>query len=227
MSITDVAHRELSTTPSNSLSCLTPHSLRGMRYETYDNGNGSNATTPFNWQECVDAFKDTQLDHFAQWRGYSSDFCEWLRSEKLVGLYNGNIAFPVHDSAGNVIGAHYRIKADGSWRYTAGAKTSALVIGELSAGDPVHAWESQWDGFAFMDKSGERNSIIITRGAGNGRAVGELVPRGSTLYVWKQNDQAGETWEKDICASTKAIVKRVNIPLPHKDLNDYTRGGKT
>ena len=227
MSITGVAHRELPTTPRNSISCLTSHSLRGMRHETHDNRNGSKPTTPFNWQGCVDGFKNTQIEQLAKWRGYSQTFCESLCSEKLVGLHNECIAFPVHDSAGNVIGAHYRIKDDGNWRYTQGANAAPLVIGKSSAGDPVHAWESQWNAFAFMDKSGERSGIIITRGASNGRVVGELVPKGSTLYLWTQNDQAGEKWEKDICANAKCLIKRVKIPPKHKDLNDHTRAGAT
>jgi len=230
MSITGVAHRELSTTPPNSVSCLTSHSLRGMRHETHDNGNGAKTTLPFDWQMCVDAFTQEYSTKLAKWRGYSSEFCEWLHAEKLVGLYDGNIAFPVHDSVGNVVGAHYRAKSTDTderppWYYTKGASAAPLVIGELNAGEPVHVWESQWDAFAFMDKSGERSGIIITRGASNGRSVAELIPKGSTLYVWKQNDEAGEKWEKDICASTKSVVKRVKIPSPHKDLNDYTSAG--
>ena len=102
-----------------------------------------------------------------------------------------------------------------------------LVIGELVAGDPVHVFESQWDAFAFMDKSGERSGIIISRGAGNGAIVGGLLPEGSTVYLWPQNDPAGDKWEKDICANTKAVVKRAKIPAPHKDLNDWTRAGAT
>ena len=36
-----------------------------------------------------------------------------------------------------------------------------LVIGELVAGEPVHVFESQWDGFDYMDKSGERDGIAL------------------------------------------------------------------
>jgi RecA-family ATPase len=45
--------------------------------------------------------------------------------------------------------------------------------------------------------------------------------------LWTQNDSAGEKWELDICANTKATVKRVKIPMVHKDLNDWTRAGAT
>ena len=57
--------------------------------------------------------------------GLLSEFCSWLKENGLVGLYDGCIAFPVHDRAGNVVAAHYRLK-DGSWRYyPQGAKVRA------------------------------------------------------------------------------------------------------
>ena len=176
------------------------------------NGAASSSTSKprstLDWRECVEAFTEKHIERLAKWRGYSIEFCHWLKENGLVGLYNGCIAFPVHDRAGNVIAAHYRLK-DGSWRYyPQGAKVRPLVIGELVAGDPVHVFESQWDAFAFMDISGERSGIIITRGASNGALVAGLIPEDSTVYLWTQNDAAGEKWQNDICANTKATVKR-------------------
>ena len=78
-----------------------------------------------------------------------------------------------------------------------------------------------------MDVSGERSGIVITRGASNSRLVAGLIPADSTVYLWTQNDAAGEKWQRDICANTQAIVKRVTIPAPHKDLNQWTRAGAT
>src|SRR5439155_8709426 len=75
--------------------------------------------------------------------------------------------------------------------------------------------------------SGERSGVIVTRGASNGALVAGLIAESSTVYLWTQNDQAGEKWQRDICANTKAIVKRARIPAPHKDLNDWTRAGAT
>jgi Protein of unknown function (DUF3987) len=140
-------------------------------------------------------------------------------------LYDRCIAFPVHDGAGNVVAIHYRLK-DGSWRYfPQGAKVRPLVIGELISGDPIHPFESYWDAFAFMDVSGERSGIIITRGASNGVLVANLIPEGSTAYLWTQNDAAGEKWQHDICANVKATVKRTKVPAKFKDLNDWTKAG--
>ena len=191
------------------------------------NGATSNLAPVFNWRTCVDALTDKHLEHLAKWRGYSREFCSWLKQNGFVGLYDGCIAFAVHEHAGKVVAVHYRLK-DGSWRYYPhGIKTAPLIIGELLAGDPVHIFESQWDGFAFMDESGERGGIIITRGASNGRLVADAIPERAKIYVWPQNDSAGEKWQKNICANTNAAVKRANIPALHKDLNQWTLNGGT
>jgi hypothetical protein len=186
-------------------------------------GSQQESTSISNWQTCVDAFTEKHIERLAKWRGYSIEFCRWLQESRLVGLYEACIAFPVHDRAGKVVAVHYRLK-DGSWRYyPQGAKVRPLVIGELIAGEPAHVFESQWDCFAFLDVSGERSGVIITRGASNGRLVAGLIAESSTAYVWRQSDEAGEKWEKDICANVNAPVKRVKIPAAHRDLNDWTR----
>ncbi len=187
----------------------------------------TSSNTAFNWHACVEAVNEKHLERLAKWRGYSIEFCSWLKRSRLVGLYDNCIAFPVHDRSGNVVAVHYRLK-DGSWRYyPVGAKVGPLVIGELVAGEPVHVFESQWDAFAFLDVSGERSGVVVTRGASNGSLAAGLIPESSTAYVWTQNDAAGDKWQRDVCVNTKATVKRVKIPAPHKDLNDWTRAGAT
>jgi hypothetical protein len=190
-------------------------------------GRRKDSSKPFDWQAWAGAFTDIHIERLAQWRGYSIDFCSWLKDNGLVGLYDGCIAFSVHDRTGKVVAVHYRLK-DGSWRYCPqGAKAHPFVIGELIVGEPVHVFESQWDAFAFLDVSGERSGVIVTRGASNGALVSGLIRECSTAYVWTQNDEAGEKWQKDICANSNAPVKRLKIPASHKDLNDWTRAGAT
>ena len=174
----------------------------------------------FDWESCVAALTDRHLQRLAEWRGYSGEFCAWLKHSGLVGLHEGHIAFPVRDGAGSVVAAHYRQK-DGSWRYYPGTKARPLIIGELLDGEAVHIFEGQWDCFAFMDVSGERSGVIVTRGASNGAVASKLISERSVLYCWTQNDAAGEKWQRDVCANAKAIVKQVRIPAPHKDLNDW------
>jgi AAA domain/CHC2 zinc finger len=186
------------------------------------------AHSALDWRARVDAFTPKHLERLAKWRGYSPEFCSWLKQQEFIGLYDGCVAFPVHDESGRVVGAHCRVRGnDNSWYYTKGVKLRPLVIGKLHSGDTVHAFESTWDGLDFMDKSGERGGIIITRGAKNGRLVAGTLPERAVLYLWPQNDGPSEDWAKDVSARVKCEVKRVKIPAPYKDLNDWTRAGAT
>jgi hypothetical protein len=180
----------------------------------------------FDWQECVDAFTDENIDRIAMWRGYSSEFVSELRDNGQIGIYNGRVSFPVRDD-GKIVGAHVLLDS-GNWIYVPGGiKSVPFVFGELRPNDRVEVFESTWDGLDYMDKSGDRDSVIISRGTSNAKKSAALIPDGATAYVWTQNDKPGADWERSICANTKAAVKRVKIPTQHKDLNDWTRAGAT
>jgi hypothetical protein len=173
----------------------------------------------FDWSRCVAAEK--HVEQIAEWRGFSPEFVRELRDNGQIGIYNGLVAFPVHNN-GKVVGAHFRLKS-GDWNYTPrGIKAAPLVFGELIPGERVNVFESTWDGLAYMDKSGERDGVLITRGSGNAKFATDLVPQNCTLFVWSQNDEPAAKWERDIVANTRCAVKRVKIPSPHKDLNDWT-----
>lgn len=190
------------------------------------NGSSSvNAVEPFDWSACVDAFTDEDLERLGDWRGLSGAFCSWLRKQALVGLYQKRVAFPVHDDAGKIIAAHVR-QEDGNWWYVpTGIKTRPLLIGVSPNSSAVHIFESQWDALSYMDALGERGDVIVTRGSQNGSLVKDHFNGRSLVYLWTQNDAAGEKWQKDICAIANALVKRVQIPRQYKDLNDWTRAG--
>jgi hypothetical protein len=159
--------------------------------------NGATSTAPFDWSKCVAAFRDKHIKRLAEWRGYSPGFCREINQSELIGVCDGAIAFPVIEN-GKVIAAHCRSK-DGGWRYyPKGAKALPLMIGEAIAGDTFRVFESQWDGFAFMDVSGERSGVIVTRGANNGRLVAYVLPEHAKLFVWPQNDAPGDKWAKDV-----------------------------
>jgi CHC2 zinc finger len=191
------------------------------------------STSTLDWRACVESFTQEHIERLAKWRGYSIEFCHWLKENGLVGLYDGRISFPVHDRADNVVVAtHYRLK-DGSWRYfPQGTEVRPLVIGELVAGNPIHVFESQWDAFAFMDRTGTRNGIIITRGAGNGALVAGLGSAHTTYYAWKQNDElkngkrAGNEWLKDVAAHAGTKVLWPKTPEQFNDLNEWTQKGR-
>jgi len=196
----------------------------------------------FPWQACVDAVAEEHLKRFADWRGYSPAFCSWLHKQRLVGLWQNFLAFPVHDHAGIVIAVHYRTDHN-SWRYAPpGAKVRPLVIGEPSAGGKggdnfsVQAFESQFDAFAVCDKlaihEDDRTAVVVTRGSSNGALVAGVLPAGAVVYAWKQNDElkngkrAGDEWLKAVCENAGSeTVKLVATPAEFKDVNEWTQAG--
>src|SRR6516162_5474737 len=175
----------------------------------------------FNSRSCVDAFTDKHAEQIAAWRGYSLSFVKELRDNGQIGIYKGLVAFPVHND-GKIVGTHYRLK-DGTWRYfPEGIDAAPLVFGDLPPGKPVHVFESTWDGLDYMDKTGERDQVIIARGTGNAKLAAALIPQGSTCYVWTQNDKGGADFEKALVANSRGTVKRVTTPAEFKDLNTWT-----
>lgn len=191
------------------------------------------AALAFNWQACVEAFQDKHLKRLAQWRGYSAEFCSWLHSQGLVGLFQDCIGFPVHDADGRVIGCHCRTKT-GDWFYTQGCAARPLIIGNLAEADYVHLLESQWDGFTVCDKLrllDRQGAVIITRGSANGGLIRGLIPLNAEIFAWPQNDEekrgkrAAEEWLKEIVRSTNSIVRCVITPAPFKDVNDWVLKG--
>jgi putative DNA primase/helicase len=188
-------------------------------------GNGAMPRpAAFDWGKCVAAFTNKHVGQIAKWRGFSEAFVRELRDNGHIGIHRGLVAFPVHNN-GKIVGAHFRLKS-GAWNYfPTGIKAAPLVFGELIAGERMNVFESQWDAFAFMNVSGERDGIIVTRGAGNAKLAVALIPQRSTAYLWTQNDDAGAKWERDFVANAKCACKRVRF-LAH-DLNDWTRDGAT
>ena len=190
----------------------------------------SEPDAPLNWGVCVKSFTEKHLEQFADWRGYTGELCSWLKDKDLIGLFRDCLAFPVDDGTSGVKSVHYRLK-DGSWRYyPPGIKIRPFVIGGLLPGGNIHAFESQFDAFSFMSLTSERIGIIITRGAANGALVADFLPEEATLYLWPQNDAAGKKWERDIIRATKRkrrvmLVKICAVPLPYKDLNDWSAAG--
>jgi hypothetical protein len=182
--------------------------------------------SPFDWQKCADAFTAEHQERLCDWRGFPPEFVSSLCKEKLIGLYEGLIAFPVY-KGGRIVGAHVRQKDGKKWFYEPkGTSAAPFLSGEIEE-SRLHVFESTWDALAFMSVSGERSGVMCTRGASNAKFAVEAASKASVLYLWTQRDEAGEKWQKDICANTKATVKRAKIPASHKDLNDWTRAGAT
>jgi hypothetical protein len=135
-----------------------------------------NPQPPFDWPACVAALTPDQRLKLADWRGYAPKFVGWLHAQNFLGLFDGErIAFPVHDAEGVVVGCHYRLKEDGSWRYhLSGTRTAPLIIGDIAQAQTIFAFESQWDTLALLDafhwhiQPADATAFIATRGASNG-----------------------------------------------------------
>ncbi|SRR6266498_870540 len=200
------------------------------------------ATSGFDWQACVDALAESDLERLGNERLYSRAFCEWLHENKLIGAHNGRVAFP--NGNGTVVGAHIW-QGDKGWLfYPAGNKTQPFVIGDLKNAKQVHLFESQWDLLAFADITGNYDAqgvaFMATRGASNAALVKGKLPEGASVVAWPQNDEPGEIWLSDLSAFVPKLgVARVPssitkhnefgepVEVKLKDVNDWTKAGVT
>ena len=197
--------------------------------------SGSNpspsAQPPFDWQSCVAALTAEHRQKLADWRGYAPKFVDWLHAQNLVGLFDGErIAFPVHDPQGKIVGCHYRLKDDGSWRYhPTGTHTAPFIVGDLATAKTVIAFESQWDLLAVLHhlQPLSNTAAIATRGAGNARLLAGLCAPDAVVYAFGQNDEAGAKWLVAVAINCGRKTFQVVTPSPHKDANDWTRAGAT
>lgn len=193
------------------------------------------AQPPFDWETRVSLLTSEHRAKLADWRGYTPQLVDWLHAQKLLGLFDGErIAFPVHDAQGTVIGCHYRLKEDGSWRYhPTGTRTAPFIIGNIATARTVFVFESQWDLLAVLDllhhpiQSLTDMAATATRGAGNARLLAGLCATHAVVYAFGQNDNAGQTWLAGVATNCGRKVFQVVTPLPHKDMNDWTRAGAT
>ena len=198
-------------------------------------------TEKFDWDALRKSADAKFLGNLASTRGYSLELIGWLAKLGLVGSYNGQVAFPVNRD-GNIIGAHVRFTNGKGWFFAPqGIANSPLIIGDLAHATKIHAFESQWDAFAFCELAGWHTNgipadeaVFITRGAANGSMVGSMIRGDGTVYAWMQNDKPNaktgivpaEEWLKAICAKSK-FVRVVKTPGGHKDANDWLRAGAT
>ncbi len=193
------------------------------------------AQPPLDWSACVAALTAEHRAKLAEWRGFAPKFVGWLHAENLVGFFDAeHIAFPVHDAGRNVIGCHYGIKEDGSWRYhPTGTRTAPFVIGNMATARTIFVFESQWDLLAVLDclhhhiQPLAETAAIATRGAGNARLLAGLCAPDTVVYAFGQNDEAGAKWLAAVAANSGRKTFHVVTPAPHKDANDWTHAGAT
>ena len=202
------------------------------------------------WQRCVNEFTPEKAAELCEWRGYSVEMVTWMKQQELIGCFQGNFAFPVHNSKGQVVAVHHR-SGDGWFYYPKGAETAPLIIGSPTHAIHTLAFESQWDAFAILDKLSAfdpDNSGIyaayITRSATSNtdlskHAITNLIacPQNdpkekvgkdgvtrSTLN--KEGRTPSEEWLHRISTSRNKITQFSVFETPgsYKDTNDWVRG---
>jgi len=188
---------------------------------------------PVDWNACVESFTPDHCDKLAKWRGYRREFVAKLVEEKLIGLAEGSMAFPIL-AAGRVVGTHIRTKAGWIMR----GKHNPWTIG-WGHFEQVIIFESQWDAFAFMDATRwleipefrATSSIVVTRGAGTAKHVRNTFPTRGKIIAWMQNDPVDDAGNSPAKGWLNDLVKTIGSvhacwpPKEHKDLNDWLKTG--
>jgi hypothetical protein len=196
-----------------------------------------------NWPDIVSAFTNDNLLDLARERGITPAMFFHLRRHRLIGWSKGGPAFPIANSAGEVIGLHSRLPPvkgqRRNWQYEWFGKqkgVSPLVFGNLETAVEVWVFESQWDAIAALALQGWHSTAskdfhvaaIATRGALNGATLRGLISARKRILAFPQNDPvknpgkptAAEKWLDDVVANAGSPVFVVKTPSEFKDLND-------
>jgi P4 family phage/plasmid primase-like protien len=226
----------------DSKGAFTPFvQLAGLGSELTINGNhqhnGKRSVINFDWKELVEAVNNHQLEQLADWRGYSIEFCQWLRASQNIGWTGQDWAFPFLNN-GKVVAAHIRYDKR-TWQYKPNLKdlglhAAPLIVGDLTTAARIIITESQWDGLAALDDlgihRGQPVALVSTRGASNGRLVSGLFKGTlrSEVVVIPQNDlpkedgkTPSEDWLEAVRANIGVPFKIVRAPKEYEDLNRW------
>jgi hypothetical protein len=187
---------------------------------------------PFDWNRFADAVTPAHMAELVAWRGYSPDFCRWLKEQRLIGRKDDRWYFP-HQHNGQILSAHVRIDRH-KWFFEPklrdlGLTVSPLVVGNLQDCDKTIAAESQWDLLAMLDRTGlytdPKVAGVATRGASNGKLLAGLIPASAKIILLPQNDPAGQKWLSEAADQIGRSVEVLRTPAEFADLNDWTLKG--
>jgi hypothetical protein len=144
-------------------------------------------------------------------------------------------AFPNTDiTDGEIVSFHCRLSpkdkaTKAKWVYDpSGTTIHPLVRGDTETALFIAIGESQWDLFTLEDKLGDeaRNwAFIATRGATGTKSLSKLsLPTSSDIYLFPQNDPAGQKWLESAVEQLDRSVRVVTLDK-HKDLNEWGKNG--
>jgi hypothetical protein len=173
----------------------------------------------------------------AEWRGYNESTCRWLIGHRHVGLYQGQVCFPILSALNVLKGVHICNPNKHPKFRILGGRQLPWFIGKPDT-SVVHVFESQFDAFSLLELVGQDTSVLITRGASNtSKARGyleTLLGKSSkevAIYLWPQNDvtdDGGMTPAQKWCdglVDEFQVVHIVDTPHEFEDLNDWLRKG--
>jgi hypothetical protein len=147
-------------------------------------------------------------------------------SRAEIGRYRGCWAFPVHYKQ-VVVAIHYRFEKDGkvNWFYEPKLRDLGVGVQPLTSGYPEnaltwHATESTWDHHVLcdqldIDKEENAAAAICTRGAANEKLLLSIPPEAQEIFLWPQNDKAGEGWLAKalrVLVGRKAVLRIARVP---------------
>jgi hypothetical protein len=195
--------------------------------------------SPELWARYVDAVSERRVSELNKWRGYLRATCNLLKNHKQIAIYKGCWAFPNTDCDGDIRSIYYRVPPKAGekaiWRHSpAGAKTHALVWGDLRSAAQVAIFESQWDAGTLIDKfslnpfASDEWALVSTRGAANAKTLEELeIAPSADIYLFPQSDEAGKRWLESILVILGRAAFVVGTDKPHKDLGEWGLNGLT
>lgn len=209
-------------------------------HERIDKSKSAAPSVPFGdarWKECVAAVTAKDLKELVDWRGFSIGYVTWLRDKKLIGLDDGQWAFPVFND-GVLTSIHVvvymgHLGQKNRWFYEPeGFPPAPFVIGDLASAEYVHVFESQWDMFAIDDileiHHSKKWALVSTRGSSNAKLLAGLPANIQGIKLWPQNDSAGQQWAANAASFANGrTVKVVRTPENLKDPAEWIEAGAT
>jgi hypothetical protein len=195
--------------------------------------------TPQQWSKYVSAVDEAKITELARWRWWKRETCCLLRDQGVIAIYRNCWAFPNIDQDGDIRSIHYRVEPKpgekATWRQShKGAKTHALVFGNIKTAHAIALFESQWDAGTLINALSINPfathdwALVSTRGAAGARTLKELeIPETSDVYIFPQNDEAGLRLIDAVVDILGRSIFVVSVPSPHNDLGDWGRNGLT
>jgi len=194
------------------------------------------------WQFCLDAVTQDDIDKWAQWRMRTPADIESFVEQGLYGSYNGLFCLPIHNpETSKVIGIHYHVQdlTRSEWFiHPTGTPAQALIIGDYTTASLILIGESNWDldriSYLLTEwkQDPSRWCTICTRGAANASLCPRELNPDATIIALPHDDYYGDIWFADLGVHLRRSLHILKPPVfqdsegkkvPCKDIDDWFR----